>query len=240
MSDWPISDASRLWMEGLPNQFRQIIEDAVPRLLAAFPNLLVIGVVGSLAEGTYDEHSDVDLFLVRRGPTGGHDVFRDIRRDWKTVNFIISGPEHLRVDHNDGATGAWAVRRSVVLYDPQGVMPPYVATDPPPPRRQWAEDRLREIARWDMPRVLQGKILALAQLLVALNSLPMPTTKRHIRDGLLAVCQVEAIRQAMIAATRRGSTPEQDHEDLEAMQNGLHPLQDLVQQVLLTSDQVRS
>jgi hypothetical protein len=232
MPNWPILDKASRWLGALPLPFRQIIEDVVPRLLEGFPDTLALAVVGSLAEGTYDEHSDVDSLLVRPSSTGGSDVFRAIRQAHPLTNFIVSTPEGLRRNWSNGSNGAWAVRRSVALYDPNGTLAAYQRTDPPPPQREWVEKYLDVIAGWEVPRALAGQVLALAQLLVGLKSGTMPTTKTTIREGIIANFTQEPLRKAITAATRRGPTSSLASEDRAAMEEGVRVGFDLVRRLL--------
>lgn len=232
MPSWPIPDEASRWLAALPVPFPQIIEDVVPRLLEGFPDTLALAVVGSLAEGTHDEHSDVDFLLVRPLPTRHNDVIPAIRQSHPLTNFIVTTPQSLQRNWSDGAAGAWAVRRSVVLYDPAGTLSVYQRNDPPPPRKEWIERRLDDIAGWETPRVLTGKVLALAQLLVALKTGTMPTTKTQIREGLIARFTQEPLHKAVVLATRRGPSGPLATEDLTAMEEGVRLGFDLVRQLL--------
>lgn len=171
-------------MERLPDRFRQAVAGGVAVAVQAIDDLKAIAIVGSLAEGTWDEQSDTDFLFVRQQRTG-HAALGEIKRCWAPVSFIVGTVDSLRTDFVDGNSAAWAVRRGVPVYDPAGVFAVYLREDPPLPRLAWVRHEAARVLDWREDRLQSWRILHLGQLLVLLRRGEMLTTKRVIRDVLL-------------------------------------------------------
>lgn len=229
-----ILPSAREWLASLPARHRQTIEGAVPILVHGIADLEAIAVVGSLAEGTYDQQSDTDFLLVRSLHTGDKSL-PEVKRRYDPVNFIVASRESLQRNFEQGTDAAWSVRRASVVYDPKGVLSRYTENDPPPPSHAWIASRLAEVVQWKETRVLHGKVLSLAQLLLAARWGVLPTTKVRIRQALLEHLDHDLVRQALNLILERRPSLEFTPSEAHLLEQAASALQEMVSGALTDS-----
>jgi hypothetical protein len=231
----PIPPSALRWLASLPARHRQTIAGAVPILVQGIADLEAIAVVGSLAEGTYDQQSDTDFLLVRSLHTGDKSVQGEVKRRYDPVNFIVASSESLLRNFQQGTDAAWSVRRAAVVYDPEGVLSRYTENDPPPPSHAWIASRLAAVAQWKETRVLHGKVLSLAQLLLAARWGTLPTTKVRIRQTFLEHVDHDLVRQALNLILQRRPSLEFTPSEAHLLEQAASALQEMVSGALTDS-----
>ncbi len=208
MTEDRLAPSAHEWLETLPPERAQILRDVLGEFLDAFPDVQAVCAVGSLAEGSYDEHSDLDFVLCHPVKYAQADAFARIRDKWPHVgfNFFTYTPEKLHEAFSLGGEGAWAIHRGMVLYDHDGSFSRYVSRQPPLPTGVWIRSRLCDIVSCpSRGGGVQGKVLALVQILLVMRCGIMLTTKKKIREAFLASSSDELAREAVDTATNRNS-----------------------------------
>jgi hypothetical protein len=229
-----INPAAEEWLARLPDRFRQAVVGGVAVAVQAMGDLKAIAVVGSLAEGTWDEESDTDFLFVREEQTW-HTALAEIRRRWPPVSFIAGTVDSLRTKFAEGNDAAWAVRRSVPVYDPAGVFAFYLSKDPPLPRCAWVSDQAAKALDWREDRLQPWRILVLGQLLVLLRRGEMLTTKRAIRDALLQCEPSPEVVQAVHLAYEQRLHPAFSDTQRSLLQRAAQQLHALVEAAIPAS-----
>jgi len=123
----------------LPGRYRKPVHVACRKLLRLYPNTLALVVIGSVALGTWEEDSDLDLVWIFRGR---------LRRKWReemgydysgVVEFVTFNLSEVRRHMAWQSPMARALRRGVVIYDPAGLMARLRRGALGPPTREWMQ-----------------------------------------------------------------------------------------------------
>ncbi|HID05908.1 MAG TPA: nucleotidyltransferase domain-containing protein, partial [Armatimonadetes bacterium] len=112
----------RIPLKLLPERYREAVRSVIEQILSHYRSTIAFAVIGSVAEGTYGVHSDVDLLWIMRG--------RLPRRYWRIIELpkdprveLVALPKRSIEEHFQHATTmAHAIQRSIVLYDPCGYL----------------------------------------------------------------------------------------------------------------------
>ncbi len=226
--------AAEAWLAGLPDRFRQAVVGGVAVAVQAVAGLKAIAIVGSLAEGTWDEQSDADFLFIREQPTG--DVaLGEIKRRWPPVSFIVGTPDSLRANRALGNDAAWAVRRSVVVYDPDHILTDYLSSDPPLPHRAWVAQQVAKVLDYKEDRLQTWRVLRMGQFLILLRRGEMLTTKRMIRDTLLDCGLPQEVMHAVNLAYDTRLHPSYSDVQRSLLENAVQQLHALVEAAVPTS-----
>lgn len=186
--------SSIAWLETLPERLRSTVVGVAGEILDGYPDTLSIVVIGSVAEGVYDDVSDVDMLYVREEKIPNEVIVR-IKETWPLAQFIVRTPGKLLRELQEGSIAAWSVKRGVVLYDPQRVIRRSFRQEPRLPSGQWILQRLEYVTSW--PSDVEGlrkKLLNLGVLMLARRGVVVTTKHqlrhdfpRHIRQPLLCM-----------------------------------------------------
>ena len=124
----------------LPERYRAPVRDMCRKILGAYPNTAAFAVIGSVADGSCDTDSDVDLVWLLRGRR---------RRRWYeelgyscegTVELVPLNVSELRRQFAQCSPLAQSIQHSIVLYDPQGQIRRLPRKALGPPTREWMEE----------------------------------------------------------------------------------------------------
>jgi predicted nucleotidyltransferase len=121
----------------LPERFRDPAREVMDRILARYRSTLAFAVIGSVAEGTYGERSDLDLVWVTKG--------RFRIRYWRFIELpedprveIVFLPKPSVEDHfRYCSTMAHSLKRSIILYDPNGYLEGLKGRELGLPSKEW-------------------------------------------------------------------------------------------------------
>ncbi len=182
------------WLEALPERFRSTVVGVAGEVLDGYPDTLGIVVIGSVAEGVYDDISDVDMLYVREEKIP-NEVIVSIKETWPLAQFIVRTPSKLLKELQEGSIATWSIKRGVVLYDPQRVLQRLFRQEPRLPSKQWIIRRVEYVASW--PSDMEGlrkKLLNLGVLMLARRGVVVTTKHqlrhdfpRHVRQPLLCM-----------------------------------------------------
>jgi predicted nucleotidyltransferase len=127
----------------LPSPYRKPVRSVCRKLLALYPNTLALVVIGSVALGSWEEDSDLDLVWVVRGRR---------RKKWREeLGYDYSGLVEL-VTFNLADVRrhlAWqspmahAIRRGVIVYDPERWAERLRRAPVGRPTREWMQEWFR-------------------------------------------------------------------------------------------------
>lgn len=202
-----MTEYARRWLQGLPERFRTTVEGVTRDMLNAHPDILAMMVVGSLAEGEYDEHSDVDVLYVRE-PMIPTDEIVEIRKPWPLVHFIYHSRASLKRHFSTSNTMAWSIKRGIVLRDPQRVLTPFRARTLDAPSKEWIRSHAQEVAEWSNDKDgLRKKMINFGILYLELMGI-VPTTKRQLGKHFLEQVPDDILLAGMRIAIERGRSPE--------------------------------
>jgi predicted nucleotidyltransferase len=206
-----IDPAAREWLKGIPERFQEVIQGVTTEMLERFPDVRGTVVVGSVAEGDYDEYSDVDYLYVREPMIPNPEIV-EIKSRFPLAHFIYHSPQALQKHFADCDVMAWSIKRGVVIMDPDRLLAPLRARPLDAPRREWLRQRVELVRGWpDDARGSRTKMINFGILYLSLSG-TVPTTKRKLRDAFLAAVTDPLLVEAMKIATQRGRT----HEDYAA------------------------
>lgn len=124
----------------LPPRFRRPARDMCGRVLSQYPNTAAFIIIGSVATGTWEDDSDLDLVWVYRGR---------LRRKWREeLDYWHEGPvelvpfnmskvrEHFRLH----SPMAHAIQRGIAGFDPEGLHAHWQRLDLGLPKQQWIDE----------------------------------------------------------------------------------------------------
>ena len=127
----------------LPGRYREPVRVSCRKIMRLYPNTLALVVIGSVAVGTWEEDSDLDLVWIYRGR---------LRRKWReemgydysgVVEFVTFNLSEVRRHMAWQSPMAHALRRGVVIYDPAGLMARLRRGALGPPTREWMQQWFR-------------------------------------------------------------------------------------------------
>lgn len=124
----------------LPEPFRARAEEMARRILERYPNTAALFVIGSVAMGSWELDSDVDIVWVLRG--------RRRKRWWEELEYEFDGPVDivplnmaaLRADFAGSTPMAHAIQHGVALYDPGRLLERLKRARLGTPSREWAQE----------------------------------------------------------------------------------------------------
>jgi len=123
----------------IPPRWRPQLRAACRKILARCPNTLALVVIGSVALGSWEEDSDLDLVWVARGRR---------RRTWRdesmsgypdVVELVPFNISEVRRHFAWRSPMAHAIRRGAVVYDPSGLVQRLRRGTLGPPTREWMQ-----------------------------------------------------------------------------------------------------
>ena len=197
-----ILPAAKQWLDALPQRFQVTIEGVVGDILDYYGDTLTIAVIGSVAEGVYDDESDVDIFYLRDEFIPDGDIIR-IKGRWPLAQFIARTPCSLGETWNHGTVWAWAIKRGMVLYDPQEVLRRQCKHVIPPPSASWAVEIVQRAAvQRGGDRAQQGTLLELGRLWLLLHGV-VATTRLQLRQSFETHNTDVLLRTAIKLVTKR-------------------------------------
>jgi hypothetical protein len=124
----------------LPAQYRKPVRALCRVILQRYPNTAAFAVVGSVADGSWDQASDLDLVWVRRGR---------LRKRWHeeldyhfegVVELVPMNLAELRHRFAQHSPMAHAIQRGIVLCDPDRVLKRYQQKPLGQPSRDWMQE----------------------------------------------------------------------------------------------------
>lgn len=210
-------------LKPVPAHFRAPARRFLQKLLRAYPDTLALIVIGSVADGTWEKDSDLDVVWVYRGRG---------KRNWQSVlEFDYDGPVELAAfsqaemldEFRQGSTMAHAVRAGLAIYDPKRRHERWARARLGSPSKEWI-DKTREFflqrLEWGLDlyrreirhhgRFCQGRVecdcrvseiltrsvLNLARLLLVLRA-DVPMSKHHMRTIYPRVIRGRRLRRAV-------------------------------------------
>ena len=197
------------WLESLPDATRQTIVGVTQSILESYPDILATIVVGSMATGDYDEHSDVDYAFVRDQRIPKPDIIR-IRQPHPRIHFISYLPSTLAEHFNTGTMMAWAVKQGRIVHDPHGLLRDYLARPLSNPPFAWIAERLEYVTGWpDDAKKLSLKTINLAMLFLATQGIVRVTKASTGRQIAAHPCHEATKRAVEVAMGIRTGKPGQ-------------------------------
>ncbi|MEW6752529.1 MAG: nucleotidyltransferase domain-containing protein [Candidatus Latescibacterota bacterium] len=214
--------AGQLMLQRLPETYRQAAGEMAHRLLADYPRTVALVVIGSVARGTHQDDSDLDLVWVHRGKLPRR--WRERLGYWGegTVELVPFTLKQVAAHFRQHSPMAHALRSGVPLYDPRGLHARWQSRRLGLPTPEWIEAtydftwsrfawgldlerRERRLHRslqhgtddcsCRVSEVLTRGTLNLVRLLLALAG-HVPLCKTHTRQLLPAVIRGRRLRQA--------------------------------------------
>jgi predicted nucleotidyltransferase len=88
-------DSCRVWLAQLPERFRVSVAGVAEEMLTAYPDIKGLIVIGSVAEGVFDERSDIDLVYIRDELIPKESIVR-IKQHWPLSHFVARTPTGLQ------------------------------------------------------------------------------------------------------------------------------------------------
>ena len=163
----------------LPRPFQEPVAGVVGELLRTHPDLAAFMLVGSVAEGDWDEHSDVDFLYVRQ-PIIEKERIIEIKKLWPIVHFIAYTPDNLAANFGQHSVMAWSIARGQPLFDGSGIIARCKSLPLATPAAGWIREQMELVLKWpDDPQKLWSKVLNLAVLYTAAGG-DIATTKRRL------------------------------------------------------------
>jgi predicted nucleotidyltransferase len=109
------------------------------RILAKYPGTVAFVVIGSVALGSWEPDSDVDLVWVLRGRRR-KDWHRELDYDYSGVVELVPLNISSLLEHLARRSPmAHAIQRGIILYDPDGLVKRLCHTPLGPPIREWMQ-----------------------------------------------------------------------------------------------------
>lgn len=212
-----------LHLTRLPEPYRRPAREFCGRVLDAYPNTVCLVAIGSVAAGTHDADSDLDIVWIHRGR---------LRRRWyeelavwdqEIVELVPLVVKQLRRHFRQCSTLAHAIQRGTPLFDPEGFLPRWQRRPLGPPTREWIDETYQFMAarlEWGLEsyqrerafhrslahsqadcdcrvsEILTRATLNLVRLLLVLEG-HVPLTKAHTRELYPAVIRGPRLRRAM-------------------------------------------
>ena len=163
----------------LPLPFQPPVAGVVGELLRTHPDVVAFMLVGSVAEGDWDEHSDIDFLYVRQ-PIIEKDRIVEIKKLWPIVHFIAYTPDRLAEAFGQQNTMAWSIARGLPLFDGSGIIAHCKSIPLAAPGADWVREHMKRVLEWpDEPQSLWRKVINLAILYTAARG-DVATTKRRL------------------------------------------------------------
>jgi len=210
----------------LPAQYRQPVRAMCRKILRRYPNAAAFAVIGSVADGSWEPDSDVDMAWVTRGR---------LRKKWHdeldyhyegVVELVTLNVSSLRRNFAQNSSLAHAIQRGIVLYDPDGLLKRHLRLKlglPTPDwmqewwrffwhRFNWGVDSYRTAKRMhrrfcrekcscDVTEILTRAVMNLARLLIITAGV-VPNSKEETRRRYPSVIRGPRLRQAMEIALK--------------------------------------
>ncbi len=124
----------------IPNDVLNEIKVISRRLKKRYRGLLAIILIGSFAEGTPEEDSDIDIVFVRRGRTY-HTGLLDITEGTKRrIQLIPFNKKLLDYHFKNSTTMSYAIQRGKIIYERGGFLQKYYAWPLGYPNNLWMKD----------------------------------------------------------------------------------------------------
>ena len=182
----------------LPHSFRKPVRATCRKLLKLYPNTLALVVIGSVALGTWEEDSDLDLVWIVRGHR---------RKNWREelgydyaglVELVTLNLSELRRHLAWQSPMAHAIRRGVVVYDPSRLAEQLRRAPLGPPTREWMQQWFKHFWQrldWGLDSYRMSKKMH----------------RRYCRNG--CTCQVSevltraVVNLALVLLTTKGIVP---------------------------------
>ena len=129
----------RIHLAAIPPLFRPPLRVLCRRILTRYPDTAALVVIGSVALGSWEEDSDVDLVWVASGRR---------RKRWEeeldyhydgVVELVLLNRSSLKAHVAERSSMAHAIAHGVALYDPHGLIRRIQETPLGPPTRQWMD-----------------------------------------------------------------------------------------------------
>ena len=186
----------------LPSPHRRLLDDLLAQLCSD-ERIVGVAVAGSIASGTADEYSDVDLVIVVDDAVYSEvmDNRVELVRGWAPVVAAFTGehvgeprvvialvdPPLLHVDFKFVRQSDFADRVAdpLVLHDPQNLLRKAIASTPAPRPGldlQWIEDRFWVWIHYGATKLARGELFELIGFLAAIREMvlgPIAAVRAH-------------------------------------------------------------
>lgn len=111
-------------------------------IFAQYPNTAAFVIIGSVADGSWEENSDVDLVWVLRGKRRKR-WHRELDYDYSgVVELVTLNVSELKRHFARHSSMAHSLQNGLVLYDPSGLMPPLLHRSLGQPTQEWRDEAL--------------------------------------------------------------------------------------------------